>query len=160
MDVNRMTRPALRRTMLSMPLAYPSTLDRAATGCASAMMVVLRGGALEPDRASLPGNRQAKAHAISRRDFQADAQRIFLSQAGPQFLRLASQAGHHPSHSKSRFASETTKATHWVALAQAVLRLASSAYASLREPVRNRTRSYRLAAPKSTARRRSRGRPW
>src|SRR3954469_14248343 len=47
-----------------------------------------------------------------------------------------------------------------VALAQAVLRLASSAYASLREHVRYRARSYRPAAPKSTARRRSRGRSW
>ena len=88
-----MTRAAFRRTMLSMPLANPSTLDRAATGCASAMMVVLRGGALEPDRAGLPGNRHAKAHAISQRDFQADAQRIFLSQAGPQFLRWLLKLG-------------------------------------------------------------------
>src|SRR5437868_14139065 len=83
----------LRQTMLSMPLAYPSTLDRAATGCARAMMVVLRGGALEPDPYAFLGKPHAKAHAISQRDFQADAQRIFLSQAGPQFLRWLLKLG-------------------------------------------------------------------
>jgi len=37
------------RTMFSMPLAYPSTLDRRPAFAHSAVVVVLRGGALEPD---------------------------------------------------------------------------------------------------------------
>jgi hypothetical protein len=37
------------RTMFSMPLAYPSTLDRRPPVALSATVVVLRGGALEPD---------------------------------------------------------------------------------------------------------------
>ena len=45
----RMSRPALCRTMFSMPLAYPSTLDRRPSVALSATVVVLRGGALEPD---------------------------------------------------------------------------------------------------------------
>ena len=39
----------VRRTMLSKPLAYPSTLDRRPSVALSVTVVVLRGGALEPD---------------------------------------------------------------------------------------------------------------
>ena len=73
------------RTMFSMPLAYPSTLDRLPAKAQGRAAVVLRGGALEPDALHVSGNPQAKAHANAERGFQADAQRVFLSQAGPRF---------------------------------------------------------------------------
>src|SRR6476659_1832834 len=73
--------------MFSMPLAYPSTLDRLPAKAQGRAAVVLRGGALEPDALHFPGNPQAKAHANAERGFQADAQRVFLSQAGPRFSR-------------------------------------------------------------------------
>jgi hypothetical protein len=44
-----LTRPALGRTMFSMPLAYSSTLDR--------RIAVLRGGALEPEPRAPPWKR-------------------------------------------------------------------------------------------------------
>ena len=48
-DVTFGRQASLRRTMFSMPLAYPSTLDRRPSVALSATVVVLRGGALEPD---------------------------------------------------------------------------------------------------------------
>ena len=39
----------VRRTMLSKPLAYPSTLDHRPPDALSGMDDVLRGGALEPE---------------------------------------------------------------------------------------------------------------
>jgi len=53
--------------MFSMPLAYPSTLDRRL----SLLSVVLRGGALEPDPCSPAGNAHAKAGAYSANAFPA-----------------------------------------------------------------------------------------
>ena len=52
------------RTMFSMPLAYPSTLDRRSPFAHSAAVVVLRGGALEPDAQVRIGKSHAKANAI------------------------------------------------------------------------------------------------
>ena len=92
-NANRMTRAAYakRCCLCHSPTLRPWIAPPPAAR--ARVMVVLRGGALEPDRAGLPGNRHAKAHAISQRDFQADAQRIFLSQAGPQFLRWLLKLG-------------------------------------------------------------------
>ena len=58
--------------MLSMPLAYPSTLDHRLSA-AQREVAVLRGGALEPDPCSPTGNSQAKADANSPMDFQHTA---------------------------------------------------------------------------------------
>src|SRR6188508_2342215 len=51
------------RTMLSKPLAYPSTLDHRPPDALSGMVDVLRGGALEPEPRALGVNGQAKAEA-------------------------------------------------------------------------------------------------
>ena len=75
------------QTKLFKPLAYPSTLDRRSG--------VLRGGALEPDALRAAVNSQAKAHANAEREFQAGAQRVFLSQAGPRFELERSHSEHH-----------------------------------------------------------------
>jgi hypothetical protein len=95
------------QALFSMPLAYPSTLDRRRPG----VDVVLRGGALEPEPRVASRNSQAKANANSQREFQADAQRVFLSQAGPRFSPSSSSSWASPFGSTFDFASETTKAT-------------------------------------------------
>jgi hypothetical protein len=81
--------------MFSMPLAYPSTLDRRPPGALSAAVAVLRGGALEPEPRVVRGKEQAKANAYCRRLFQRGAPRVFLSQAGPRFGLEPVQAEHH-----------------------------------------------------------------
>jgi len=53
--------------MLSMPLAYPSTLDRRPPVARRAVIAVLRGGALEPEPRDSPRKKQAKAHAYCQR---------------------------------------------------------------------------------------------
>ena len=71
---------------MSMPLAYPSTLDHRPPDALSGMVDVLRGGALEPDaRALLRKKSKLKQKLLASVQFQRDALRIFLSQAGPQF---------------------------------------------------------------------------
>src|ERR1700752_359673 len=82
--------------MFSVPLAYPSTLDRLPAKAQGRAAVVLRGGALEPDALHVSGNSQAKAHANAEREFQAGAQRVFLSQAGPRFSSLSSSSWASP----------------------------------------------------------------
>jgi hypothetical protein len=73
---------------------------------------VLRGGVLEPEPPALfLRNRRLKQTLISSAISQAEAQRVFLSQAGPRFVLDLLQAGHHPRLFASCFASETTKAT-------------------------------------------------
>ena len=90
--------PGRSRTMFSEPLANPSTLDRAATGCATRRTLSYVEGLWSPSLRRRPANSQAKANAKAKRFCQADAQRVFLSQAGPRFLLDLLQAGHHPFH--------------------------------------------------------------
>ena len=94
-----------------MPLAYPSTLDRLPAEAQDRAAVVLRGGALEPDALHGSENSQAKAHANAERGFQADAQRVFLSQAGPRFSSGSSSSWASPFLSLADLAPATTKAT-------------------------------------------------
>jgi hypothetical protein len=58
---------------------------------------VLRGGALEPEPRASWIIRRLKLTLIPSAIIQADAQRVFLSQAGPRFELDLLQAGHHPS---------------------------------------------------------------
>jgi hypothetical protein len=58
---------------MSMPLAYPSTLDRRPRACTSAGRR-RRGGALEPESRALLRNVQAKAQANAKAQFQHRAQ--------------------------------------------------------------------------------------
>ena len=66
-------------------------------GCAHAAVVaVLRGGALEPEpRALFWEIRMLKQTLIASVNFQREAPRVFLSQAGPRFDLELVQAGHH-----------------------------------------------------------------
>ena len=119
------------RTMLSMPLAYPSTLDRASCWLQPAG-VVLRGGALEPEHRPLLRKRQAKANVIQRL-FNPAAPRVFLSQAGPRFDLELAHLGHHLRFRVEwRKVGETKKDDPWVALAQSRRRTVASACAPLR----------------------------
>jgi hypothetical protein len=89
-----------------------------AAGCASPVTAVLRGGALEPEpRAPFCEKRMQKQTRFRSAIYQRDAQRVFLSQAGPRFDLALLQAEHHLPGSVLVLASETTKATRWVALA-------------------------------------------
>jgi hypothetical protein len=58
-----------------------------------------------------PKNSQAKAHANAVRAFQAGAQRVFLSQAGPRFSSGSSSSWASPFLSLADLAPTTTKAT-------------------------------------------------
>jgi hypothetical protein len=91
-----MSRSVEPRTMFSKPLAYPSTLDRAISGCACRLIAVLRGGALEPEPRTLSGKKRRLTHTlIYQRYFKRQAPRVFLSQAGPRFDLELVQAEHH-----------------------------------------------------------------
>jgi hypothetical protein len=108
-----MSRPAVRRTMLSMPLAYPSTLDHRPpiAQIRNGRRPTWRGvGARAQD--ALFGKRQAKANAYCQRLFRASNAEIFLSQAGPRFDLELVQAEHHLWFRVGyRSPSETKKAT-------------------------------------------------
>jgi hypothetical protein len=74
------------RTMFSMPLAYPSTLDRRPL---IAQMLQRSPSCVEglwsPSSGAASGKAHAKANAYSRRAFPARNAEVFLSQAGPRF---------------------------------------------------------------------------
>ena len=98
-----------------MPLAYASTLDRREPSYVEALWSPSLGASLVIA--------QAKAHAIVPALIQAATRGgVFLSQAGPRFDSVLVQAEHHL-WSVGCFASETTKATRWVALDSMVMRL-------------------------------------
>src|SRR4051812_12449048 len=84
---------------------------------------VLRGGALEPESRRAAGkNCTLKRTQVFQRVFQRDARGVFLSQAGPRFdLNLFKLS--ITSVSVVGAASETTKATRWIALDWLVMRL-------------------------------------
>ena len=89
-----MSRPPVRRTMFSKPLAYPSTLDR--------RLSVVHTGNRRPTWRSfgagvvrssvkIPG----KSTPFSMVGFFGTNAEVFLSQAGPRWVLMSSQAGHH-----------------------------------------------------------------
>src|SRR5439155_9362163 len=92
------------QTMLSMPLAYPSTLDRRdATSYVEELW--------SPALLRFPENCQAKAATYSTANCRARiAQRNLSLSGGASNAVFASQAGHHPSVLVG-FAPDTTKAT-------------------------------------------------
>ena len=67
-----------KRTMFSVPLANPSTLDRRATAARPALDV-LRGGALEPEPRRSTSKRAGKSRCQCERVFSRDAEGLSLS---------------------------------------------------------------------------------
>jgi len=70
---------------MSMPLAYPSTLDRRPRVCTSAGRRH-RGGALEPESRTLAGIRRQKLTLMSKRNFGTE-RRSSLSLSGGASIR-------------------------------------------------------------------------
>ena len=102
------------QTMLSMPLAYPSTLDRRSPIREDRRPTWRSFGA----RASTVCEKaQAKADANSERIVRAQTPRVFLSQAGPRFGLELLQAEHHLWFRQvGRSPSQQKRRPHWVAL--------------------------------------------
>jgi hypothetical protein len=98
------------RTMLSKPLANPSTLDRR-IAAALLRSDVRRGGALEPGALALAENVQAKAAGYSTCHIAAtSAEGPFSLRRGLEF-GCVSSAEHHLVNKWGFLAPETTKAT-------------------------------------------------
>jgi len=92
MDEISISRHVGDATMLSMPLAYASTLDRSGVNAAARH----RGGVLEPGARARSVNVQAKAAVNSTASITAPKRaRTFLSQAGPRLFLDLLQAEHH-----------------------------------------------------------------
>jgi hypothetical protein len=110
--------------MLSKPLAYPSTLDRRNRSYAASIRRPTWGsvGARRSCALDKPAGKSRGYFYASL--FCVDAQRTFLSQAGPRVQLGFLQAEHHLLCS-SFDCPETTKATRRVALARAAMRLAA-----------------------------------
>ncbi len=87
---------ATRQTMLSMPLAHPSTLDRRNRVCATAIPPSDRGGVLEPGALVLPENCKLKQRLFQLSVFRAETRRDLSLSGGASFSVCASQAGHLP----------------------------------------------------------------
>ena len=83
------------RTMLSKPLAYPSTLDHRPPDALSGMVDVLRGGALEPEPRALGVNWQAKAEAKYQHPFLPPCGRSLSPSGGASIRSRPFQAEHH-----------------------------------------------------------------
>jgi hypothetical protein len=101
--------PARWRTMLSKPLAHPSTLDR--------RIAVLRGGALEPGALMSAGKSQAKANAALDCAFSCRSTEEPFSlgrglMVDQRLFKLGIFLSFDPGSSP-----DTKKATRWVALA-------------------------------------------
>lgn len=85
------------RTMLSKPLAHPSTLDRRNRAAQADGSAVRRGGALEPGALVTAEKSQAKVKALSQLRFSVPKHRgTFLSRAGPHSRLALVQAEHLP----------------------------------------------------------------
>jgi len=117
-----MSRRVKDAAMLFKPLADASALDRP-VAAARPDPDVLRGGVLERGARHAPANAQAKAAVIDS---------VALPRGACEGLSLSGGASTSFSifvklsitfSGCSRFASETTKATSWVALADAAVRL-------------------------------------
>jgi len=109
------------RALFSMPLAYPSTLDRRPRCSADASYVE---GLWSPSLGRSVEKRRQKQTLLRCRLFARDVRGVFLSQAGPRvdlgFLKLGIILS-----LSILFASETTKATRRVASRGAVMPLAA-----------------------------------
>jgi hypothetical protein len=67
-----------------MPLAYPSTLDRLPSGCATDGQTSYVEGRWSPSLDASRKNRKQKHKQCACGMFRGDARRVFLSQAGPR----------------------------------------------------------------------------
>jgi hypothetical protein len=117
--------PGSCRTMLSMPLAYPSTLDRRSRRARrperrptwrsfGARILAIGGKCARKSRRLL-------ASAIS----CAERRGVFLSQTGPRFDLGLPQAGHHLTLDFDWSPSEQKRRPGWVALVWLAMRLGS-----------------------------------
>jgi hypothetical protein len=82
--------------LFSMPLAYPSTLDHRRRVRVLPPAASYVEGLWSPSLGAIGEIGRQKHTLLFWRNFHADAQRAFLSQAGPRFLLDLLQAGHHP----------------------------------------------------------------
>lgn len=103
---------ARRRPMLSMPLAYPSTLDRRplVAHVPSGRRPTWRSFGARASAGGWKIHRQ-KHTLIASVNFQRTALRVFLSQAGPRFDLELVQAEHHLWFRRCLIALKTKKAT-------------------------------------------------
>jgi len=120
-----MSRPVVRRTMLSMPLAYPSTLDRRPriAQIRNGRRPTWRGvGARAQEVLSEKGRQKRTLNASAL--FTASNAEVFLSQAGPRFDLELVQAEHHLwVRVGDRSPCKRKRRPSWVALIWLVLRL-------------------------------------
>lgn len=121
-----------RQIMFSMPLAYPSTLDRRPPGVHVRADVVLRGGALEPEPRTCLRNRRLKHTLNYRNDFTATP-RVFLSQAGPRFELDFFKLGITPCVPTSLSPPKRRRRPDWVALTWSCYAARYLAHPPLRE---------------------------
>jgi hypothetical protein len=99
------------RTLFSMPLAYPSTLDLRPPAALPDVTPSYVEEFWSPSLGAFLEKAHAKADANSSICFQRNAQRVFLSQAGPRIGPRFSSSWASPFALVSFLASETTKAT-------------------------------------------------
>ena len=122
-----MDRSACCRTMFSMPLANPSTLDRRpASALTWGRRPTWRGAGARASTRGLIVIRRRKLMLIRSVNYAGLRERVFLSQAGPRFGTRASSSWASPFGCGARSTAETTKATSWVALAISTMRLFSA----------------------------------
>jgi hypothetical protein len=87
--------PAVRRTMLSKPLAYPSTLDHRPPDAQSGWPTSYVEGLWSPSLAHIVGNSQAKAEANDQPPFRPPCGRSLSPSGGASIRSRLSQAEHH-----------------------------------------------------------------
>jgi hypothetical protein len=117
--------PGRSRTMFSMPLAYPSTLDhRSPLAHDLRWSTSYVEGRWSPSLGAVSGKAQAKANAIASVHFRCTTPKVFLSQAGPRFDLELVQAEHHLCfRSLTDRLPKRKRRPMWVALVWPVMRL-------------------------------------
>jgi hypothetical protein len=101
---------------LSMPLAYPSALDRRDRVAHSGRLPSYVEGFWSPSLARWAQKGRLKRTLIHQRHFKRLAPRVFLSQAGPRFGSNASSSWASPLVRVGGSPPKRRKATRWVAL--------------------------------------------
>src|SRR5690349_20345868 len=141
-------RPTFRQTMLSMPLAYPSTLDHRN---AASFVEELWSPALRTLREIL---RQKQRLIQQRIRLRSERSRTFLSQAGPRVWIVVSQAEHHLVSSFA-FVPHTTRATlSDRPRSNRLCKQSASSHASGRGPASRRTGASRSSSARTRPSRR------
>jgi hypothetical protein len=113
----------MTRTVLSMPLAYASALDRAAVRLRSRHRSSYVEARWSPESSRRFGNSECKSSGVLRSVFTTgrNGWELFSLRRGLESSYVFFKLG--ITSAVVRFASETTKATLWVALDSMVMRL-------------------------------------